>query len=204
MPSSRRSGRISASRFRSHSEYSLCSAEIGWTACARRMVSRARLGQAEEPHLALRAPGPPWRRRRPRSAPPGRRGAGRAGRCGPCGGGGASLHRLADVLRPAVEPAALAAPRSASRTWWRSRRGRACPRARVPSSSSLRERPVDLGGVEEGDAQLEGAVNGGDGLGLVRPRRRPGSSPCSPARGRTPPAPGYPIVVSQALRAFSP
>ena len=30
---------ISSSRFRSHSEYSLWSAEIGWTACARRMVS---------------------------------------------------------------------------------------------------------------------------------------------------------------------
>ena len=38
MPSSRSSGMMRGSRLRSHSEYSLCSAEIGCTACARRMV----------------------------------------------------------------------------------------------------------------------------------------------------------------------
>ena len=39
MPSSRTAGRISASMPRLISEYSICSAAIGCTACARRMVS---------------------------------------------------------------------------------------------------------------------------------------------------------------------
>ncbi len=38
MPSSSSVGRISASGSRHHSEYSLCSADTGWTACARRIV----------------------------------------------------------------------------------------------------------------------------------------------------------------------
>ena len=38
MPSSRTVGRISASMPRLISEYSICRAAIGWTACARRMV----------------------------------------------------------------------------------------------------------------------------------------------------------------------
>ena len=39
MPSSRTTGRICASMPRLISEYSICSAAIGWTACARRIVS---------------------------------------------------------------------------------------------------------------------------------------------------------------------
>ena len=39
MPSSRSTGRISLSTCRVHSEYSVCSAVIGCTAWARRMVS---------------------------------------------------------------------------------------------------------------------------------------------------------------------
>ena len=39
MPSSRSVGRISASTSRDHSEYSVCTAATGWTACARRIVS---------------------------------------------------------------------------------------------------------------------------------------------------------------------
>ena len=39
MPNSRRVGMISASRSRVHSEYSDCSAVIGWVALARRMVA---------------------------------------------------------------------------------------------------------------------------------------------------------------------
>ena len=38
MPSSASVGRTSCSGARNHSEYSLCSAVTGWTACARRMV----------------------------------------------------------------------------------------------------------------------------------------------------------------------
>ena len=41
MPSSRNVGRTSASASRDHSEYSVCSALIGCTACARRIVSGA-------------------------------------------------------------------------------------------------------------------------------------------------------------------
>ena len=41
------------SRLRSHSEYSLCSAEIGCTACARRIVCSPGFGEAEEANLAL-------------------------------------------------------------------------------------------------------------------------------------------------------
>ena len=50
----RHCGRISASTPRSHSEYSLCRAEIGWTAWARRRTSGRDLAQAERPDLALR------------------------------------------------------------------------------------------------------------------------------------------------------
>ena len=45
-------GRISSSRSRVNREYSVCSAVIGCTACARRMVVRRRLGQAEVADLA--------------------------------------------------------------------------------------------------------------------------------------------------------
>src|SRR2546429_9932277 len=38
MPSSSNVGNTSASGFLHHSEYSLCSAVTGWTACARRIV----------------------------------------------------------------------------------------------------------------------------------------------------------------------
>ena len=81
IPSSSRVGRISASGSRHHSEYSLCRAVTGWTACARRIVCDARLREAEVLDLALpgSAPSPPPRRLR--SARSGRRGAGRAGRC---------------------------------------------------------------------------------------------------------------------------
>ena len=44
MPSSRTVGSTASSGSRVHSEYSVCSAEIGCTACARRIVS----GEASE------------------------------------------------------------------------------------------------------------------------------------------------------------
>ena len=53
MPSSRSVGRISASTSRDHSEYSVCTAAIGWTACARRIVSGARLAEPDVADLAL-------------------------------------------------------------------------------------------------------------------------------------------------------
>ena len=48
-----RVGRTASSGSRVQSEYSLCSAVIGCTACARRMRRRRRLGEAEVAHLAL-------------------------------------------------------------------------------------------------------------------------------------------------------
>jgi hypothetical protein len=52
MPSSRTTGRICASMPRLISEYSICSAAIGWTACARRIVSAPHLGQADVTDVA--------------------------------------------------------------------------------------------------------------------------------------------------------
>ena len=46
------------------------------------------------------------------------------------------------------------------------------------------ERAVHVGGVEEGDAEVEGAVDGGDRLGLVGGCRRTPTCPCSRGRGR--------------------
>ena len=52
MPSSRSVGSTSSSRSRVQSEYSLCSALIGCTACARRIVSARGLGETEVADLA--------------------------------------------------------------------------------------------------------------------------------------------------------
>ena len=81
-PSSRTVGRTSSSGSRVHSEYSVCSAAIGCTACgaADRVRRRPRTGRGGAPCPARRAP--PSRRRSPRSGRLGRRGAGSRGRCG--------------------------------------------------------------------------------------------------------------------------
>ena len=66
----------------STSEYSVCSAVIGWTAWARADRLGRGLGEAEVAHLARVAPARPSRRPSPRSASRDRRGAGSRGRCG--------------------------------------------------------------------------------------------------------------------------
>src|SRR5690349_7668317 len=43
----------------------------------------------------------------------------------------------------------------------------AAPRDRGAGELFIVERPVHVGGVEHGDAEVEGAVDGGDGLGVV-------------------------------------
>ena len=68
MPSSSSVGMISSSGSRHQSEYSLCSAVTGCTACARRMVLRAGFRQAEVLDLALLRSGPSPLRRRLQSA----------------------------------------------------------------------------------------------------------------------------------------
>ena len=52
MPSSSHAASTSSSGRRHHSEYSLCTAVTGCTACARRIVAGGRLGHAEVLHLA--------------------------------------------------------------------------------------------------------------------------------------------------------
>ena len=81
MPSSRSVGRISSSGSRLHSEYSVCSALIGWTAWARRIVSGA-ASESPRKRTLPASTAPPSRRRSPRSARRDRRGAGSRGRCG--------------------------------------------------------------------------------------------------------------------------
>jgi hypothetical protein len=166
MPSSRSSGRISASTSRVHSEYSVCSAVTG-ARRARGGWSRAGLGQADVADLALgdqlgqRADGVLDRRVRVDAvlvvqvdvvgAQPAQR----------------ALDGGADVGGAAVEPTPGGAagvgdePNLVASTTW-SRR----PLMARPTSSSL-ERPVDLGGVDVGDAEVERAVDGADRLGVV-------------------------------------
>ena len=101
-------------------------------------VGHARLGQAEEAHLALPAPARPPCRPRPRSARPGRRGAGRAGRCGRSGAAAASPRPPARMcsgrLSRSAPPASRA--RCGSRTWWR-----ASPASRRPFERPARAAP---------------------------------------------------------------
>jgi hypothetical protein len=54
MPNSSSAGRIASSGSRHQSEYSLCSAVTGCTACARRIVCTPASEKAEVPHLSLR------------------------------------------------------------------------------------------------------------------------------------------------------
>ena len=53
MPNSRSAGMTSASRLRSQSEYSLCSAETGCSAWARRILATPALGAPKSQRLAL-------------------------------------------------------------------------------------------------------------------------------------------------------
>ena len=127
-----------ASGSRDHSEYSVCSAVTGCTACARRMVVRRRLGEPVVPDLALgdelgeRADGLLDRRARVHAvlvvevdvvgAEPRER----------------ALDREADVLGAAVEAARCRRRGAGScRTWWRRRPRRGRPPSARPSSSSL-------------------------------------------------------------------
>ena len=145
MPSSRSSGRArpSGSRVR---EYSVCSAAIGCTAWARRIVS----GPASDRPMCRTFPRPPARparRRCPRSACSGRRGAGSRGRCGRCRAASGSPRRRSGCS-PGCCRARRAAPACETKpnfvaTTTSSRR----PLRARPTSSSLR-RAVDLGGVD--------------------------------------------------------
>ena len=163
MPSSSSAGRIASSGSRHQSEYSLWSAATGCTACARRIVRDAGLRQAEVPHLALRDQL--------------LHGAGdlldrdvrvdavlveQVDPC-PCAAARASRRRRSDRLGAAVEPAALAA-RELEAELGRDHDPVAHRLERLADELLVRERAVDLRGVEERDAALDGAADERDRL----------------------------------------
>ena len=64
------------------------------------------------------------------------------------------------------------------------------PASALPDEHLVGARPVHVGGVEEGDAELEGPVDGGDRLVVVARRRRSRTCPCSRGPGARPFSPG--------------
>ena len=183
MPSSRSVGSTSSSGSRVHSEYSLCTAVIGCTACAAadRLRRRLATGRCSGPCPA--SPARPSRRRSPRSARPDRRGAGSRGRCGRCRAAAASRRtRASDVLRAAVDAARRGVVRVAHEPELRREHDLVAAAGDRPADQLLvGERAVHVGGVEEGDAELERAVDRRDRLGVVAPRRRTRYMPMQPS-----------------------
>ena len=190
---------ISASRLRSHSEYSLCSADTGCTACARRMLAT-----------------PASDRPKNRTLPCATSSADRAGdvlhrhfgidavlveQVDVVGAEPAqrAFDRLADVLGPAVDVGAdLLAVLEAEAELGGDHHLVAPALQRAAEQLLVRVRAVDLGRVEEGAAELDGAVQRGDRLALRRPGRRTGSCPCSPGRSPRLRAPGCRVCVWSA------
>ena len=184
MPSSRTVGRISSSRSRVNSDYSLWSAVIGCTAWARRIVSAAASDR------------PRWRTL-PASTSSGHRADGLLDRdrrvdpvlvvevdvvdAEPLQRG---VARGPDVVGAAVDadPAAVGVALVAELG------GEldlvAAAGDGLADELLVGERAVHVGGVEEGHAEVERAVDGRD-AGLPRRRcRRTPTSPCSRGRGR--------------------
>ena len=158
------------SRLRSQSEYSLWSAEIGCTACARRIVC----SPASERPRKRTLPSRDERGHRADHVLDRHRGVDavlveQVDVVGPEPAQRA-LDGLADVLRAAVH-----AVDRALRVELEAELGRdddAVARAlerleRARQQLLVRERPVRFGRVEEGAAELDGAMDRGDGLALV-------------------------------------
>ena len=111
-----------------------------------------RLGHPEVADLALGDQVLDGARRRPRSARPGRRGAGTAGRCGPSGAGRGTPRPPRGCARAGCRtssPVRAGSGRCGTRTSSRSRPGRGTGSRASPTSASLRYGPYDLRGVEE-------------------------------------------------------
>ena len=157
MPSSSSSGRIASSGSRHQSEYSLWSAVTGWTACARRMVCTPASDRPKCLTLpcwisSFTVPATSsigtfgstrcWYRRSITSV---RRRFERR------------VRRLPDVLGPAVQPLRLALRVEAEAELRRDHHVVADRLQGLAHQLFVRERAVDLGGVEEGDAPLHGA-----------------------------------------------
>ena len=153
----------------------------------------AGLRQAEVADLARARPARPSRRPSPRSASAGRRGAGSRGRCGRRRAAAASRRTLRRRTRAApLMPRAVGS--SGSRTMpnlvastTSSRR----PRDRPADQLLVGERAVDVGGVEERDAELERAVDRRDRLVVVARAVELGHAHAAEADGRDGRVPGF-------------
>src|SRR5882757_1977725 len=169
MPSSSQRGSTSGSGSRVHSEYSFWIAATGWTAWARRMVVRRRFRKTEVAHLAGRDQV--------------------LYRAGDILDGDvridavliekidvvraeASQHRVRyalDVLRLAVEPASFARRRINVKAELGGDHDLVADgRQRFPEQGFVGPGTVDLGRIEQGDAEVVGAANDADALGLFR------------------------------------
>ena len=170
MPSSRSRGRISSSTSRVHSEYSVWSAATGCTAWARRIVAGRCLGESEVSDLALGDEVGDGCRglldRRVRVDPVlvvqvdvvGAEASQRALDGCPDVGGAAVACRAVVGRRGAADETELGGDLDLVAA------------ALDGASDELLavEGSVDLGGVDVRDAELEGAVDGADGLGVVQ------------------------------------
>ena len=169
------------------------------SAARRSGAPRRRGGSCRRPPRRARGGGPcppaparPSRRRSPRSASRGRRGAGSRGRCGRaprrCE---RRLAGLAHVLRVAADAEELAVLAAHVAELGGDQRPLAGPLAdRAADELLVRERAVHVGGVEEGHAELERAVDGARPPRSRRGSRRTRTCPCSRGRAETLRGPG--------------
>ena len=168
MPRSRTVSRTpSSSTSRVHSDHSVCSAVTGCTACARRIVSGAASEMPEVPHLAGPhdlGEGAPRLLDRHRTVDPVLVVEVDVVDPQPLEGG---VDGPADVVGAAVDadPAAVLAALVAELG---GQHDLVAPAGdRLAHQLLVGERPVHVGGVEEGHAEVQGAVDRGDRLRLV-------------------------------------
>ena len=170
MPSSSSVGRISASGSLHHSEYSLCRAVTGWTACARRMTCTP----ASERPKCLTLPCLDQLLHRPRDVLDGHVRVDAVLIEQVDGVDVEPLERrlrdLLDVLGPAVEARLLAVRVDVEPELGGDHHLLADRRERLAHQLLVRERAVDFGGVEEGDAEVDGRPDQRDPLLLVHGR----------------------------------
>ena len=158
IPSSRHVGTISSSMSRLQSDHSLCSAAIGMHGRGPANRVDGGFGEAEVADLARPRRARPSRRRSPRSGRRDRRGAGSRGRCSRCRGA-ATILRPTTARSPGVPFVTAGLPGSGTEMMpnfvamtTSSRR----PAIASPDGFFARVRAVDVGGVEQRDAEIEG------------------------------------------------
>ena len=184
IPSSSSVGMISASGSRHHSEYSLCRAVTGWTACARRMICTP----ASERPKCLTLPCLDQLLHRPRDVLDGHVRVDAVLIEQVDGIDLEPLERgfrdLLDVLGPAVQARLLPVRVDVEPELGGDHHLLADRREGLAHQLLVRERTVDFGGVEEGDAEVDGATGSRrSSPACLRPGRSRSSCPCSRARG---------------------